>query len=142
MKVNTRFIVETMIAILGVLIGSAAIWLVDINRGRPRSIQSRQIPQTAIAGPATGMADADLLKGCNVIVCSRRPEQRRSLSWFVSERGGRVLSDPSAMNVDTDFVLLEANADAHQFASVMQEAHELHIPVGDQSKLLRLARSW
>lgn len=141
MRANKRFAVETMIAILGVLIGWAAIWHAGLNRGRSMRIQSRQIPQTAVAGPVRGTVDTDLLKDYCVFVWSRRPERLRSLSLLVSERGGRVQSDPSAMNVETDFVLMERKADADQIASVVEEAHELHIPVVDQSKLLRFAQT-
>jgi hypothetical protein len=140
MKSNRRFAVAITIAIVGMLIGLAATWFAGVNRGRSVEFQSLQMKSATTSELITDIADAHLLKGFNVYVCAENADQNKTLGLFVTQRGGKVQSELSQMNVDTDFVLLEANSGTYRFAEIVKEAKELHIPVADQSKLLRYAQ--
>jgi NAD-dependent DNA ligase len=136
MNSNIRFAVVMVIAIASLSIGSAAVWLASVDHGRLIALQSGKTFSDPAAMPATDIAYARRLRGCNVYVCGQLAD-RYSLGKFVSEQGGQV---ETQLGVQTDFVLMPANLDTNRYARDLQEAKDLHIPLLDQSKLLRWAQ--
>jgi NAD-dependent DNA ligase len=132
MQLNNRFrfLVTSIIAFALGFVLASVIWLTLTKT----STATRSQPPQASAAP-TQTAISAPLKGCNFYVCSDLSDARKAVDATITQRGGQL---HSAIDVDTDYVVMAAASDTGESARVVEEAKTLHIPVITQAKLQEL----